>query len=153
MLGSVLLGHLPAVLGLWAGTTLRLSFLPKGLDIGITGYLPLGLLSGWAFILPWSLETTTKKNSPCWPSQSLGVLEATMEAWERPWFPAFLEGSLRFSHSVPSVGTLGQVFILVTGNFKHQTFCIYLTWAVLWLGGLTRNLGLEFCYLHFIVRC
>lgn len=52
MLGSVLLGHLPAVLGLWAGTTLRLSFLPKGLDIGITGYLPLGLLSGWAFILP-----------------------------------------------------------------------------------------------------
>lgn len=65
MLGSVLLGHLPAVLGLWAGTTLRLSFLPKGLDIGITGYLPLGLLSGWAFILPSSLETTTKKNSPC----------------------------------------------------------------------------------------
>lgn len=82
MLGSVLLRHLPAVLGLWAGTTLRLSFLPKGLDIGITGYLPLGFLSGWAssYIDPLKKTKQNKKTAHA-------DLASLWGSWKPPWRP------------------------------------------------------------------
>lgn len=123
MHGSVLLGHLPAALGLCVRTTLILPFLPKGLHIGMSG-CPLGFYL--AELHPSLISRQEEKQPGPNLPVSGGAGTVTMEAQERPGFQeAFLEGPLRSRVSMADVTPSHLLELGVRCSLLKQGILIY----------------------------